>query len=541
MMIFPENKGYEPLIRSGSNIEFSTGSGSEAAFDSAFHSNPLQSLIRINDRVREETGASVVDYLNPYYLAFGEKKPLSKLMSQEEWLKSEYYRPGLKFPNGVREETAKIVAQRKDDENARKFILSRAPDTFLSHASQFGASFVASLLDPINIAASFVPAIPAARYATMIERMGIGSARVLKGVYEGIAGAALVEPLVLASARLDQADYNGLDSFLNLTFGGLLGGGLHYVGGKVADIVRGQHPVVREQALRTSIGHMAEGKSPDVGPFVKAFDDVHTHEQYNIVSKQTDRAEFLQKAKEILIGSSGRDITPAEIISKIEEIKQKNPIEYTATDRLFAKEIQNTPELQKLAEVLDKPGFQRTANDLNYIRSFKKDQARDFAAARQDEIQAKINRIDREIEKRSNTKPKTDKSKVQKETRINNLKEERATLVNELDTVKKSTPFPKTEKYQNMDQLKADVERIQKPEQDSAYNQQAVDNVNEYHNQPERELSQYVEDLDKSIQFLRDQGLLTKDQLDAYNAHNKRIQEADKVESIINDLAVCIT
>jgi len=53
---------------------------------------------------------------------------------------------------------------------------------------------------------------------------------------EGSFGAAIVEPIVYSSAKQVQADYGIVDSFMNISFGTILGTGLHVGAGKLKDI-----------------------------------------------------------------------------------------------------------------------------------------------------------------------------------------------------------------------------------------------------------------------------------------------------------------
>ena len=44
----------------------------------------------------------------------------SPYLSEEEWKESPYYREGLKFPDGVKQSVAQLVADRKDQERRSK-------------------------------------------------------------------------------------------------------------------------------------------------------------------------------------------------------------------------------------------------------------------------------------------------------------------------------------------------------------------------------------------------------------------------------------
>jgi hypothetical protein len=87
-----------------------------------------------------------------------------------------------------------------------------------------------------------VPVVGEARYAAMLGRaaspLGRAGVRAGVGAVQGAAGAAILEPLPLLAARQDQTEYGLSDSLANIALGGLLGGGLHSVGGAVSDAMR---------------------------------------------------------------------------------------------------------------------------------------------------------------------------------------------------------------------------------------------------------------------------------------------------------------
>ena len=143
---------------------------------------------------------------------------------------------------GISQEALDILIRRKQIENRRADLYSRSPGGFGRGAAKLGASLGYSLFDPLNIATAFVPVVSQARYAAMLRAQAglVGRTGVRAGVgfVEGAAGAALVEPLILGVAQAEQADYDGADSLLNIAFGGILGGGLHAVGGAGYEAVR---------------------------------------------------------------------------------------------------------------------------------------------------------------------------------------------------------------------------------------------------------------------------------------------------------------
>jgi hypothetical protein len=193
----------------------------------------------------------------------------SPFLSAQEWRESPHFRKDLSFPNGVKESVASILAARKDEENARKDVLSRSPSGALAFGTRLATDLVVSALDPINLASAFVPVVSEARFAGMIARHGKTLARGMKGVVEGAAGAAMVEPLVLGASLQEQADYGMADSLLNVGLGGVLGGGLHVGVGALADRLAKARPHTREGALRASVGQFAGDREIDVDPVFK--------------------------------------------------------------------------------------------------------------------------------------------------------------------------------------------------------------------------------------------------------------------------------
>ena len=166
----------------------------------------------------------------------------SRINRQE--LNKEYSDLGLYFKEDEYQSVVDIMVEKKEEERARQSVISRGPagswnpfsSGFYVGAAKFGTGLAVSMLDPINIAASFVPVFGQARFAALAARTSLRTARLARGTVEGAVGAALVEPLVYSAAKRVQADYGAVDSLLNITFGSILGGGLHVGVGKLRDI-----------------------------------------------------------------------------------------------------------------------------------------------------------------------------------------------------------------------------------------------------------------------------------------------------------------
>ena len=156
-------------------------------------------------------------------------------ISRDE-LNKEYSDLGLFFKEDEFQSVVDIMVEEKKDERSRQSIIERGPKGFGVGALKFATGLGVSLFDPINIAASFIPVFGQARFAGLVARQGFTKARLARGVTEGAVGAAVVEPIVYGVAQKVQADYGLADSLLNITFGTILGGGLHVGAGKLKDL-----------------------------------------------------------------------------------------------------------------------------------------------------------------------------------------------------------------------------------------------------------------------------------------------------------------
>ncbi|HCI70232.1 MAG TPA: hypothetical protein DHV30_06415, partial [Balneola sp.] len=207
-----------------------------ATLDQHFYYNPLN----VADRFFEQRQAEI---------------ERGKILSPDEYKESEYYRPGIEVgPQGMKEGVAKLLAERQDKRDAFNLTLSRSRGGFRLGALQFATGIAASLLDPINIAAAFLPVVSTARAASFAARYGKTGGRFTTGVTDGVVGASLLEIPINLQANYEQDnDYGLMDSFLNVTFGGVMGGGLHVGFGKLSDRINASKQEIRDQALTTSV------------------------------------------------------------------------------------------------------------------------------------------------------------------------------------------------------------------------------------------------------------------------------------------------
>lgn len=155
-----------------------------------------------------------------------------------EWAKQRGLEGELQFEDGRNwnELELGILARRKKAELRRASVISRAQGQTME---TLGISLAASFMDPLNVAAGFVPVVGQARYAQMLARaggpLGRGAVRAGVGAVEGTVGMAAIEPLNYAARYQEQADYTAANALYNVGFGALFGLTLHAGGGAIAD------------------------------------------------------------------------------------------------------------------------------------------------------------------------------------------------------------------------------------------------------------------------------------------------------------------
>lgn len=220
-------------------------------------------------RIQQEQGQGATPFPGPARPGNERMGPsgdeLSEMVPAEQ-LNEQYGDIGLNFDRPMRREAARILAENKREDLIRQDVIARGPEGVTAGAAQLGASFVRSIMDPINIASAFVPAVGQARYAGMVARMGATRARLATGAAEGVIGAAVTEPITVSLSRQQQLDYSMSDALANVAFGGILGGGVQAAGGKVGDFLRKRSRRAREEAMRTAVAQASRGKQVDVGP-----------------------------------------------------------------------------------------------------------------------------------------------------------------------------------------------------------------------------------------------------------------------------------
>lgn len=267
-------------------------------------------------------------------------------------LNKEYNDLGLYFKEDEFQSVVDIMVEKKEAERERQSIIQRGPAGswnpfsagFYVGAAKFGTGLAVSMLDPINLGASFIPVFGQARFAALAARQGLRTARLTRGVVEGAVGAALVEPIVYSAAKRVQADYGAADSLLNIAFGSILGGGLHVGVGKLRDI----KTVAKYKNFREKVNKVRKEtgiKSDEVEPEL-------TNEQILFREYYGDTSDFMLKlektdprTRKLLLEKSLGDLLLEEPVD-VGPVVNADPILRTTENSIPTVERQNQPRLK---------------------------------------------------------------------------------------------------------------------------------------------------------------------------------------------------
>ena len=142
--------------------------------------------------------------------------------------------------DGITQPALNFLIQRRKDEVNMQVLQSRSPGGAGVMAGQFAAGLAGAMLDPINVAAGFIPVMSGTKYAAALETaVGAGQRAGLRlgvGAGEGLVGAAAVEIPTLTLRGDLQDDYTLGDSLANIAFGTFASAGLRAGGGYLKDV-----------------------------------------------------------------------------------------------------------------------------------------------------------------------------------------------------------------------------------------------------------------------------------------------------------------
>ena len=274
------------------------------------------------------------------------------LISRDE-LNKKYSNLDLFFEQDEKQSTVDILVNRKTLERERQSIIARGPEGsfnpfnsgFYTGGAKLGTSLAVSLADPINIASAFIPVVGEARFASLVARQGLTKARGIRGVVEGAVGAAAVEPIVLTAATAEQADYGLMDSFLNVTFGSIIGGGLHIGAGALKDFRTRRAFEDRVEAARNAAG-ITDGEDPAVNLYKEYYPETSRVMKELAETDPETRRLLLTRALADLIEDNPVNVKPiADLDPKLREAQINDAVpvnERVNTTRIVDENIGTT-------------------------------------------------------------------------------------------------------------------------------------------------------------------------------------------------------
>jgi hypothetical protein len=274
------------------------------------------------------------------------------LISRDE-LNKKYSNLDLFFDQDEKQSTVDILVNRKVLERERQSIIARGPEGsfnpfnsgFYTGGAKLGTSLAVSLADPINIASAFIPVVGEARFASLVARQGLTKARGIRGVVEGAVGAAAVEPIVLTAATAEQAVYGLMDSFLNVTFGSIIGGGLHIGAGALKDFRTRRAFEDRVEEARKAAG-ITDGEDPAVNLYKEYYPETSRVMKELSETDPETRRLLLARALTDLIEDNPVNVKPiADLDPKLREAQINDAVpvnERVNTTRIVDENIGTT-------------------------------------------------------------------------------------------------------------------------------------------------------------------------------------------------------
>jgi len=272
-------------------------------------------------------------------------------------LNEEYSNLGLYFAEDEHQSVVDIMVNQKKEERARQSIMNRGPQGswnpfssgFYVGAAKLGVGIGVSFLDPINIGASFIPVFGQVRFAQVAARTGLRTARAVRGAVEGAVGATILEPLVYSVAQKVQADYDLVDSFMNIGFGTVLGSGLHVGAGALKDIGTAQK--FEAQIIKNKENLDIEKNVDQEKQILKNIDDF-------VIDSKKDYFAIYSKTKELTKEFTGIPTSQVEkFIIQTEYVKNLNAMQIN--DVKISKKYRNTGAGKALYKIAIKDAFDK--------------------------------------------------------------------------------------------------------------------------------------------------------------------------------------
>lgn len=174
---------------------------------------------------------------------------------------------------------AKVVVERQKEK--RKLAIARQNSSTFAGIVGFGLSIPVHAFDPIDLGAGIVTggilgvAMKGTRLAKIFGFAGKSFSKLTAGqqfrssAITGTIGNIIVEPIAARAAQLENENYGLAQVVANSAMGGFGFAGARFLGGKAFGAVGKLSNNVKAKLMKSSIGQVAEGKSPNMEPLIR--------------------------------------------------------------------------------------------------------------------------------------------------------------------------------------------------------------------------------------------------------------------------------
>lgn len=266
MTIFTDGPRLEPETIGIDQVPTTLGQSLGASAGEAFESLPGVSIANILS-----LGSASGEFVTPYERAAIQDVPIDQAKAR---VKEAGLDKILTMPDqpSIKAPALDIMLDRARARRERQATIERGPGGFVAGALGVGTSLLVSAIDPLNVAAAFIPVVGEARYAKLMADAGTSvlaraGVRAGVGAASGAVGMAAIEPIEYAARNQEGQDYTFVDALRSVMYGALLGGSLHTAGGGIADVLRARkgnalYPFGEGEAF-------APGAAPEAGAGVR--------------------------------------------------------------------------------------------------------------------------------------------------------------------------------------------------------------------------------------------------------------------------------
>jgi hypothetical protein len=332
-----------------------TGDVVGAQAEEILHSNTLTWLARQAARQGYETGG-FTDNNGGFIPIEQNYKTLSPEEATAQYgIKDGAGRSLLDFTDATPEPVAKQLYDLKREKLLREDTLNRAEGGLIQTPLKYGTALLTSLLDPVNVAAAFIPVVGEARYAAWLVEAGgaFGRAGIRAGVgaAQGALGTAALQPLEYAKSMAEHNDLTMHDALVNTIVGSVLGGGLHTGFGAIGDGITGKFSNIladasadtKEAAMRAAVAAVTEGRPIQVDTLFRS----------EAIGRMLDQMPVLAERDARLISEEAQlKATDATLADRLGKLPEGDPTAVETLARLSEVERQLkdetiSPELRR--------------------------------------------------------------------------------------------------------------------------------------------------------------------------------------------------